>query len=78
MTHNAIQMLDAHGRPFTVKGSVCFGKDNKGRLLYKIGTGTLWDLDGYEAFIPTGYIPVYAEDSKEWTYIPLGQAEMKL
>ena len=68
----ARQLTDAHGMPLVDIGSMQTGQDKKGYPIYRGVKGTLWDLDGYDTFIPDGYVPVYVHKLDRWFYTKQG------
>lgn len=68
----ARQLKDYKGFPYRYTGSMETGKDKNGWPIYKAAVGTLWDLDGYDTFVPDGYVPVYDHFANKWFYTKQG------
>lgn len=70
----ARQLSDVHKNPIRVKSARQTGV-NKNGPIYTPCSGTLWELDGYETFIPDGYVPVYKHQIDKWFYTKEGGPE---
>ena len=71
----ARQLMDRNGMPMFGVGSMLVGHDNKGVPIYKAVHGSLWDLDGYDTFVPDGYVPAYNHKIDKWRQVKEGSTE---
>ena len=67
----ARQILDGQGHPIRVRSSRR-RISSKGKEEWIPCSGTLWELDGYDTFIPDGFVPIYRFSSGTWRYTTEG------